>query len=94
MSKSEEIYKNITRKEAMLAYTFWQFLTPKLWILFIVVAKIFYSFEDTTINTLLVVIVISGLYFWYFMTVKSHVAIKVAKKLEEEETNKKFNNIA
>ncbi|MFA6466619.1 MAG: hypothetical protein WCV71_02045 [Patescibacteria group bacterium] len=94
MLKSEEIYKNLTRKEAMLAYTFWQFLIPKLWILLIVIAKISYSFGDGTINTLLFVIVIAGLYFWYFMTVRSHVAIKIAKKLEEEENNKKFNNIA
>ena len=94
MTKSEKIYENLTRQEAMRGYTFWQFLTPKLWILLIVIAKISYSFEDVTINTLLVVIVVAGLYFWYFMTVRSHVAIKVAKKLEEEESNKKFNNIA
>jgi len=90
MSRSEEIYKNLTRKEAMRAYTFWQFLTPKLWIVLIVIAKILYSFEDVTINTLLVVFVITGLYFWYFMTVKSHIAIRAAKKLEEEENNKKI----
>ena len=87
MSKSEEIYKNLTRKEAMRAYSFWQFLIPKLWIFLIIVAKILHSFEDTTINTSLIIVVFAGLYFWYFMTVKSHVAIKVAKKLEEE--NKK-----
>jgi hypothetical protein len=94
MLKSEEIYKNLTRKEAMLAYTFWQFLIPKLWILLIVIAKYHILFGDGTINTLLAVIVIAGLYFWYFMTVRSHVAIKIAEKLEEEENNKKFNNIA
>jgi len=82
LSRSEEIYKKLSRQDAKKIYTFWTFIKGRWWLFFLVLIK------GREYGLYIAIGVALALYIWYLLIVKNQAAIVLAKA-EELEKNVK-----